>query len=68
MKQRHIQSFLMVSAAFFAISAPMGGARANGPPFGATSVPPVAQVRTQTPQMRSGERRDSERSNDDNAA
>ncbi|WP_236572695.1 hypothetical protein [Burkholderia sp. 8Y] len=45
MKQRHIQSFLMVSAAFFAISAPVGGARASGTPFGATSVPPVAQVR-----------------------
>ena len=68
MKQRHIQSFLMVSAAFFAISAPMGGARANGAPFGATSVPPVAQVRSQTLQMRGSERRESERSNDDSAA
>jgi len=66
MKQRHIQSFLMVSAAFFAISAPMSGARANSP-LGATSAPQVVQARAQVAQTRTGERRDSERSNDDTA-
>ena len=64
MKQRHIQNFLMVSAAFFAISAPMGGPRANSP-FGATSVPQVVQARVQASQTRTGERRDAERSSDD---
>jgi len=68
MKQRHIQSFLMVSAAFFAISAPVGGARANGSPFAATSVQQVAQARVQNTQSRRGERRDPGRINDDTAA
>ncbi|WP_244814993.1 hypothetical protein [Caballeronia sp. Lep1P3] len=45
MKQRHIQNFLMVSAAFFAISAPVGGARANASPLAATSVQHITQVR-----------------------
>ncbi|SAK38902.1 outer membrane protein [Caballeronia fortuita] len=68
MKQRHIQNFLMVSAAFFAISAPMGGARANGAsPFGASSVAQVAQVRAQSVQAGAQKRRESDRSDDETA-
>ncbi|WP_321798891.1 hypothetical protein [Caballeronia sp. J97] len=68
MKQRHIQNFLMVSAAFFAISAPMGGARANNAsPFGASSVARVAQVRVQSVQAGVEKRRESESSDDEKA-
>jgi hypothetical protein len=68
MKQRHIQSFLMVSAAFFAISAPVGGARANNAsPFGASSVAQVAQVRVQSVQGGVDKRRESESSDDETA-
>ncbi len=49
MKQRHIQSFLMVSAAFFAISAPVG-VRANSSSVGASSVQQFAQTRVQSVQ------------------
>jgi hypothetical protein len=66
MKQRHIQSFLMVSAAFFAISAPIG-VRANSPSVGASSVQQVAQTRVQSVQTGAEKRRESERSDDDNA-
>jgi hypothetical protein len=68
MKQRHIQSFLMVSAAFFAISAPVGGARANNAsPFGASSVAQVAQVRVQSVQSGVDKRRESTSSDDETA-
>ncbi|BBU28632.1 hypothetical protein AWB80_07933 [Caballeronia pedi] len=68
MKQRHIQSFLMVSAAFFAISAPVGGARANNAsPFGASSVAQVAQVRVHSVQAGAQKRRESESSDDETA-
>jgi hypothetical protein len=68
MKQRHIQSFLMVSAAFFAISAPVGGARANNAsPFGASSVAQVAQVRVQSVQTGVDKRRESTSSDDETA-
>ncbi|SPB13975.1 hypothetical protein NOV72_01224 [Caballeronia novacaledonica] len=68
MKQRHIQNFLMVSAAFFAISAPVGGARANnGSPYGASSVAQVAQVRVQSVQAGAQKRRESESSDDETA-
>jgi hypothetical protein len=66
MKQRHVQNFLMVSAAFFAISAPVG-ARANASSFGASSVQQVAHARVQSVQTRAEKRRESERSDDDNA-
>jgi hypothetical protein len=66
MKQRHIQSFLMVSAAFFAINAPTG-ARANSSSFGASSVQQVAQARIQSVQTRADKRRDSSGSDDDTA-
>ncbi|KND59228.1 hypothetical protein BVER_01170c [Candidatus Burkholderia verschuerenii] len=65
MKQRHIQSFLMVSAAFFAISAPSGGARANQSPFEASPVRQVAQARVQSVRTTTEKRRDSQRSDDD---
>jgi len=68
MKQRHIQSFLMVSAAFFAMSAPVSGARANNAsPFGASSVAQVAQARAQSVQAGAEKRRASERSDDETA-
>jgi hypothetical protein len=68
MKQRHIQNFLMVSAAFLAISAPVGGARANnGSPFGASSVAQVAQARVQSVQAGAQKRRESESSDDEKA-
>ncbi|SAL78846.1 hypothetical protein AWB71_05769 [Caballeronia peredens] len=68
MKQRHIQSFLMVSAAFFAISAPVGGARANNASsFGASSVAQVAQARVQSVQAGAQKRRESESSDDEQA-
>ncbi|SAL72482.1 hypothetical protein AWB70_07533 [Caballeronia cordobensis] len=68
MKQRHIQSFLMVSAAFFAINAPVGGAQANNAtPFGASSVAQVAQVRVQSVQTGAQKRRESESSDDETA-
>ncbi|MCE4543536.1 MULTISPECIES: hypothetical protein [unclassified Caballeronia] len=68
MKQRHIQSVLMVSAAFFAINAPVGGARANNAtPFGASSVAQVAQVRVQSVQAGAQKRRESESSDDETA-
>jgi hypothetical protein len=66
MKQRHIQSFLMVSAAFFAISAPVG-VRANSPSVGASSVQQVAQTRVQSVRTGAEKRRESERSDDDTA-
>jgi hypothetical protein len=64
MKQRHIQSFLMVSAAFFAINAPIGGARANAPQNAASPVPRISQVRVPSAQTGAGMRRKSERSDD----
>ncbi|MFM0327167.1 hypothetical protein [Caballeronia glebae] len=68
MKQRHIQNFLMVSTAFFAISAPVGGARANNAsPFGASSVAQVAQVRVQSVQAGAQQRRESDSSDDETA-
>ncbi|SAL48381.1 hypothetical protein AWB73_04995 [Caballeronia turbans] len=68
MKQRHIQNVLMVSAAFFAISAPIGGARANSAsPFGASSVAQVAQMRVQSVQAGAQKRRESESSDDETA-
>jgi hypothetical protein len=66
MKQRHIQSFLMVSAAFFAISAPTG-ARASQSPFEASNVKHVAQVRTASVRADAGKRRDDDRSEDEKA-
>ena len=68
MKQRHVQNFLMVSAAFFAISAPVGGARANNAtPFGVSSVAQVAQVRVQSVQTGVTKRRESDSSDDETA-
>jgi hypothetical protein len=67
MKQRHIQSFLMVSAAFFAISAPTGGARASQSPYEASSVKQVAQMRVQSVRTGADKRRESERSDDEKA-
>ncbi|KMY85480.1 hypothetical protein BUMB_02675 [Candidatus Paraburkholderia calva] len=65
MKQHHIQSFLMVSAAFFAINAPTGGAHANQSPFEASPVRQVAQARVQSVRTTNEKRRDTERSDDD---
>jgi hypothetical protein len=66
MKQRHVQNFLMVSAAFFAISAPVG-ARANASSFGASSMQQVAHARVQTVQSGAEKRRESDAGDDDNA-
>jgi hypothetical protein len=66
MKQRHIHNFLMVSAAFFAINAPVG-ARANASSFGASSVHPVAQTRTVSAQASAEKRRDTGHNDDDKA-
>jgi hypothetical protein len=66
MKQRHIHNFLMVSAAFFAINAPVG-ARANASSFGASSVHPVAQTRAVSVQASAQKRRDNEQGDDDKA-
>jgi hypothetical protein len=63
MKQRHIQSFLMVSAAFFAISAPTG-ARASQSPFEASPVRQIAQSRVQSVRTTTEKRRESKRSDD----
>jgi hypothetical protein len=67
MKQRHVQNFLMVSAAFFAISAPVG-ARTNSSSFGGSSMQPTTHVRVQSVQAGAEQRRESEDSDDDNAA
>jgi uncharacterized low-complexity protein len=66
MKQRHIQSFLMVSAAFFAISAP-AGARASQSPFEASNVKHVAQVRTASVRADAGTRCSADRNEDGKA-
>jgi hypothetical protein len=68
MKQRHIQSFLMVSAAFFAINAPAGGARANSSSFRASPVQQVAQARIQSAQSGAEKRRKSDGSDDESAS
>lgn len=47
MKQRHVQNFLLVSAAFFAMSAPMRGNTASAPQVSAPPAQRVAQVRLQ---------------------
>lgn len=47
MKQRHVQNFLLVSAAFFAMSAPMRGSTASAPQVSAPPAQRVAQVRLQ---------------------
>jgi hypothetical protein len=67
MKQRHIQNFLVISAAFFAINAPVGGARANDTSrFGASSIAQTAQARVQS--VRSGaEKRRAESCDDETA-
>lgn len=67
MKQRHIQNFLMVSTAFFAISAPVGVRAQGASPFGASSVAQVAQARVQSVQAGAEKRRASESSDDETA-
>ncbi|MDR5821202.1 hypothetical protein [Caballeronia sp. LZ043] len=67
MKQRHIQNFLMVSTAFFAISAPVGARAQSASPFGASSVAQVAQARVQSVQAGAEKRRASESSDDETA-
>ncbi|MDR5751912.1 MULTISPECIES: hypothetical protein [unclassified Caballeronia] len=52
MKQRHIQSFLMVSAAFFAMNAPIRGGNATSH-VNASPAQQVAQMRAQIADARS---------------
>ncbi|WP_277184856.1 hypothetical protein [Caballeronia sp. BR00000012568055] len=66
MKQRHIHNFLMVSAAFFAINAPVG-ARADASSFGASSIHPVAQTRAVTVPASAQKRGNTEHNEDDKA-
>jgi hypothetical protein len=63
MKQRHIQSFLMVSAAFLAINVPTG-ARANSSSTRMSAVQQVLQTRVQSAQTNTVKRRESKREDD----
>jgi hypothetical protein len=64
MKQRHIQSFLMVSAAFFAMNAPIRGGNASTSHINASPAQQVLQVRVQAAQGRNA-RQDASETDDD---
>jgi hypothetical protein len=65
MKQRHIQSFLMVSAAFLAINVPMRAGGTSVSPVNASPAQQVSPVRIQTAQNRASAAQDSEAGADD---
>jgi hypothetical protein len=64
MKQRHIQSFLMVSAAFFAMNAPIRAGNTNPSQITASSAQQVAQVRVPSAQSSNAGRTASESDDD----